>query len=189
MPARHRTSFLARAWPAIAIAGASAAAVYGLDRPTQLTAGDALSNSSPATSNQRVATVPGAVATPLVTSRPPAPTIPLWTSTALRPEPTAPVAGNATACSAAPLDGPVENTRWGPVEVEVVFSAQGTICRADAIQRPGDRSRSVRINAAAVPLLNARAVAAGNATFQSVSGATVTSGGYRQSLQAILDGT
>ncbi len=86
------------------------------------------------------------------------------------------------------MDGPVEDTRWGPVQVEVVRRADGTICKADAIQTPHDRSRSLRINQVAVPILNESAVAAGNANFQGVSGATITSDGYQQSLQAILNG-
>ena len=43
------------------------------------------------------------------------------------------------------------------------------------------------INARAVPALEAQVLAAGNASFDGVSGATVTSDGYRSSLQAILD--
>ena len=42
--------------------------------------------------------------------------------------------------TAAAIAGPVEETRWGPVEVQVVLRADGTICRADALEFPDGRT-------------------------------------------------
>ena len=83
--------------------------------------------------------------------------------------------------------GPAVQTRFGPVQVEALVSADGKVCDAQAIQSPGGERRSIAINSYALPILHDRAVQSG-ATFDAVTGATVTSDGYRASLQAILDG-
>ena len=82
--------------------------------------------------------------------------------------------------------GPVVQTRWGPVQVAAVIS-QGKICEVRAVVVPSSHTRSVAINNRAVPILNDVALASQSAAFQTVSGATVTSEGYRSSLQAILN--
>lgn len=94
----------------------------------------------------------------------------------------------AEPCTGRSVQGPVEQTRWGPVQVAAIVRANGTVCGLSTIETPSDQRRSVQINDYAVPILNTRAAAVGNATFQGVSGATVTSDGYRASLQAIIDG-
>jgi uncharacterized protein with FMN-binding domain len=73
------------------------------------------------------------------------------------------------------------------VQVQATISASGRICSVDAIQSPNDRRMSIRINAQAVPMLDERALAAQSAQFHGVTGATVTTSGYRASLQSILD--
>ena len=83
--------------------------------------------------------------------------------------------------------GPAVQTRFGPVQVEALVSADGKVCDVQAIQSPGGERRSIAINSYALPILHDRAVQSG-ATFDAVTGATVTSDGYRASLQAILDG-
>ena len=83
--------------------------------------------------------------------------------------------------------GPAVQTRFGPVQVEALVSADGKVCDVQAIQSPGGERRSIAINADALPILHDRAVQSGD-TFDAVTGATVTSDGYRASLQAILDG-
>ena len=73
--------------------------------------------------------------------------------------------------------------------MQVVASvSNGVVTAADAVVYPGGHRESEQINAYAVPVLNDEAVRAGSAQIDTVTGATVTSDGYRQSLQAILDG-
>ena len=85
------------------------------------------------------------------------------------------------------IDGSVVDTRWGPVQVAVTLAANGTLCDVSALQYPNDRRRSQSINEQALPILHDRAIAAQGASFDAVSGATITSDGYATSLQAALD--
>ena len=90
------------------------------------------------------------------------------------------------AAAAGAVNGSVVDTRFGPVQVSVAIS-NGTITDVRALQSPNDERRSVSINARALPLLHDEVIAAQNAQIDGVSGATVTSGAYEQSLQAALD--
>jgi uncharacterized protein with FMN-binding domain len=81
--------------------------------------------------------------------------------------------------------GPVISTRYGPVQVEVVVSA-GQITDVKALRLPsGGTSGSIADYS--VPLLRHEALVAQSAGIQAVSGATYTSQGYADSLQAALD--
>jgi uncharacterized protein with FMN-binding domain len=92
----------------------------------------------------------------------------------------APPAGNRT------VDGPVVSTDFGNVQVRVTL--QGThIVDVQALELPSDRSRSARISQYAGPLLRQEALKAQSANIDLVSGASYTSEGYAQSLQAALD--
>jgi uncharacterized protein with FMN-binding domain len=82
--------------------------------------------------------------------------------------------------------GEVADTRWGPVQVQVTVR-NGRITAADAVQVPSDNPRDAEINGYAVPVLNQEVVQAQGASIDTVSGATVTSDGYLQSLQSALD--
>jgi uncharacterized protein with FMN-binding domain len=99
--------------------------------------------------------------------------------------------GSTTTTSAPPagsrtIDGPVVTTDFGNVQVRVTL--QGTkIVEVQALQLPSDRSRSVRISQYAGPLLRQEALQAQSANIDLVSGASYTSDGYAQSLQAALD--
>lgn len=84
------------------------------------------------------------------------------------------------------VDGPAVNTRFGPVQVRLQVQG-GKVVSAEAIDYPQSNRRDVQINAHAVPVLNSEAVDAQSANIDTVSGATYTSVGYRQSLQAALD--
>ena len=84
------------------------------------------------------------------------------------------------------VDGPAVDTRFGPVQVRLVVQG-GKVVSAEAIDYPQNNRRDVQINAYAVPVLNSEAVDAQSANIDTVSGATYTSVGYRQSLQAALD--
>ncbi|MFD5570537.1 FMN-binding protein [Streptomyces cadmiisoli] len=92
---------------------------------------------------------------------------------------------DAGAAQARTLTGAVAQTEYGPVQVRVTVQG-GKITRAEAVQAPSG-GRSTEITADAVPRLNEAAVAAGSADIDAVSGATYTSGGYKQSLQSALD--
>jgi len=70
------------------------------------------------------------------------------------------------------------------VRIEV---AKGAITAAQAIQVPSGNGRDQQINSYAIPILNAAVVQAQSGSIQMVSGATVTSGGYLQSLQDALN--
>jgi uncharacterized protein with FMN-binding domain len=104
----------------------------------------------------------------------------------------APAASGPPAASGAPapntastVDGSTVDTEFGPYQVQVVFT--GTqITDVQIITAPGDR-HSQRIASAAEPTLREEALSAQNANVDTVSGATVTSEAYAQSLQAAID--
>ena len=91
-----------------------------------------------------------------------------------------------TAAGATTYTGDVVQTQWGPVQVAITVSG-GKITAAQAVQTPSGNMRDVEINSYAVPQLNAEVVQAQSAQIDTVSGATVTSDGYLQSLQAAVD--
>ena len=82
--------------------------------------------------------------------------------------------------------GDVADTQWGPVQVQITV-ANGKITGAQTVQQPDGNPRDQEINAYAVPILNQEAVQASSAQIDAVSGATVTSDGYIQSLQSAVD--
>lgn len=82
--------------------------------------------------------------------------------------------------------GDAVTTQWGVVQVQITV-ADGTITAAKAVQSPDQNDKDLRINAYAVPLLNSEVTAAQSANIDGVSGATVTSNGYVQSLQSAID--
>ncbi|MBM0229161.1 FMN-binding protein [Micromonospora sp. ATA51] len=82
--------------------------------------------------------------------------------------------------------GSVAQTRWGPVQVRITVSG-GKITDVTAVQVPDGNRRDQEINDYAVPILRQSALAAQSAQIDSVSGATVTSDGYRESLQSAID--
>ncbi|MFC7986181.1 FMN-binding protein, partial [Streptomyces sp. NPDC057336] len=83
------------------------------------------------------------------------------------------------------VTGDAASTQYGPVQVRLTVSG-GKITGAEAVQAPKG-GRSDQITADAVPRLNQAAITTGNADIDTVSGATYTSTGYKQSLQSALD--
>ncbi|MFG2308231.1 FMN-binding protein [Streptomyces sp. NPDC048566] len=77
-------------------------------------------------------------------------------------------------------------TRWGPVQVRITLES-GRITDVTAVVYPSENPRDQEINSYAIPQLRREALAAQSAQIDSVSGATYTSDGYRQSLQSALD--
>ncbi len=84
------------------------------------------------------------------------------------------------------VTGPTVQTQWGPVQVEVTVEA-GAITDVTPVQYPTGNSTDAQINGYALPILMDEAMQAQSANIDMVSGATVTSTGYIQSLQAALD--
>ncbi len=78
------------------------------------------------------------------------------------------------------------DTRFGPVQVQVSV-AGGKVTAATVLQVPNQDRHDQMINSRAVPILNAEAVSAQSAKIDAVSGATVTSDAYAESLQSALD--
>ena len=84
------------------------------------------------------------------------------------------------------VTGSVAQTRWGPVQVQLTV-ANGKITHVSVIQYPNGNGRDQEINARALPILIQETLKAQGDSIDMVSGATVTSDGYLQSLQSALD--
>jgi uncharacterized protein with FMN-binding domain len=84
------------------------------------------------------------------------------------------------------VTGDSVQTRWGPVQVRITLK-DGRLTDVTAVTFPQENPRDQQINAYAVPRLRSEALAAQSADIDTVSGATYTSDGYRQSLQSALD--
>jgi uncharacterized protein with FMN-binding domain len=84
------------------------------------------------------------------------------------------------------IDGPVVQTRYGDVQVEVKLNGN-RLTDVVPLALPIDRARSALISQYAEPILRSEALQAQSAQIDLVSGATYTSEGYAQSLQAALD--
>jgi uncharacterized protein with FMN-binding domain len=84
------------------------------------------------------------------------------------------------------VTGPAVDTRWGPVQVAVTLGG-GKITAVTVPRYPDGNRKDEQINARALPILVQETLDAQSADIDSVSGATVTSEGYAESLQAALD--
>jgi uncharacterized protein with FMN-binding domain len=82
--------------------------------------------------------------------------------------------------------GSTFTNKWGNVQVQIVV-ANGTIANVAMVQYPDGEGKSVRISNAALPTLISETLRAQNAKVDSVSGASYTSTGYKQSLQSAID--
>lgn len=94
--------------------------------------------------------------------------------------------GSSSSTAAKTYAGDTAQTQWGPVQVQITVK-NGKITASDVLQVPSGNPRDDEINSYAVPVLNSEVVATQNANIDMVSGATVTSDGYVQSLQSALD--
>jgi uncharacterized protein with FMN-binding domain len=106
-------------------------------------------------------------------------------------DPGAPTGGGTTGSSGtsgagSTYLGSVARTRWGPVQVSITVSG-GRITGVAVPTYPTGNRRDREINADALPTLKQETLDAQSADIDSVSGATVTSDGYKESLQAALD--
>ncbi|GII34474.1 FMN-binding protein [Planotetraspora mira] len=84
------------------------------------------------------------------------------------------------------VTGGIADTRWGPVQVEIVLSG-GKLTGVNVLQAPDGNNRDFEINTQALPILNQETLSAQSGRIDSVSGATYTSEGYIASLQSAID--
>ena len=96
--------------------------------------------------------------------------------------------GSGTApTSGSTVTGAVAQTRWGPVQVQLSTDSSGTITDVEVLEYPNGNGLDQEINSYALPQLIQETLDAQSANIDMVSGATVTSEGYLQSLQSALD--
>jgi uncharacterized protein with FMN-binding domain len=84
------------------------------------------------------------------------------------------------------VDGALEETPRGPVQVRVTFQGHRILEVAATVLPSGER-RDEEINRVAVPILHDEVLGAQSANVDMVSGATLTSTGYLASLQSAID--
>jgi uncharacterized protein with FMN-binding domain len=94
--------------------------------------------------------------------------------------------GDGTASGRGTYDGSVVQTRWGPIQATITVS-NGKITDVAVPIYPNGNHRDEEINAYALPTLRQETLDAQSADVDTVSGATVTSDGYKESLQAAID--
>ena len=82
--------------------------------------------------------------------------------------------------------GAVVDAYYGYVQVQAVVQ-NGRLANVQFMQYPNDRRTSVRINSIAMPYLTTEAIQAQSANVDIITGATLTSEAFAQSLQAALD--
>jgi uncharacterized protein with FMN-binding domain len=81
--------------------------------------------------------------------------------------------------------GPRVNADWGWVQVEATVQ-NGQLSDVQFLQYPSDRRTSQRINSIVMPYLQTEAIQAQSANVDLISGATLTSEAFIESLQAAL---
>ncbi|MFF7633020.1 FMN-binding protein [Kitasatospora sp. NPDC008050] len=96
-----------------------------------------------------------------------------------------PAPGSTAASPSGRFTGSVVDTRYGPVQVQADLTA-GRLTGVTVLQQTTG-GHSSQIDSYALPQLKSEALAAQSADIDVVSGATYTSDGYAQSLQAALD--
>jgi uncharacterized protein with FMN-binding domain len=94
--------------------------------------------------------------------------------------------GTSSGSAARTYQGSVVQTRWGPVQVRITV-ANGKITNVTVPTYPNGNHRDQEINSYALPILTQETMSAQSANIDTVSGATITSDGYIESLQAALD--
>jgi uncharacterized protein with FMN-binding domain len=129
-----------------------------------------------------VATIPaaGAAAASPTGSAPPQGSSGTAASSTTKPKAKAKVSSTRTTV------GPQVNYSWGVLSVSVTVSGTKITKVGIASLDDGGNPRSQSIDQYSIPELEQQAVAAQSANIQGVSGASYTSAGFKQSLQAAL---
>lgn len=131
---------------------------------------------------------PSAPSAPQAAPQPSATTIPPSRSAPAKPQAVPPT---ATAIARGQykdgtFTGPNVDAFYGLVQVKASIR-NGKIADVQFVKFPNDRRTSVRINAFAVPYLQSEAIQAQSANVDFISGATLTSEAFAESLQAALN--
>jgi hypothetical protein len=92
----------------------------------------------------------------------------------------------STAGAPRTVDGPAVNYNFGVLSVSVTVKGTRIVKVGIAAIDDGGMSRSQYIDQQAIPLLEQQAMQAQSSNIQGVSGASYTSAGFQQSLQAAL---
>jgi len=194
----NKETFSRRVFPALTLVGASGILLAALDRPST---GIDLGAAPPMGTNAEASvgattTIVGSVP-PVATPAPETVAPATGATVTAAPETAAPVTAApvvettvpaAPAACSSTIVGPTISMKFGPVQVQASVDGTGLVCSSQGIQWPTADRQSVAINNQAIPLLDQWAVHTGNASFNSISGATYSSKAYKQSLQAIIDG-
>ena len=115
----------------------------------------------------------------------PTPTRPARPSPTAPPPPTPTDVPAATGYKDGQYTGKVADAYYGPLQVKVVIQ-QGRIVDVQFLDYPHDRRRSQSINDQVMPWLHDEAITAQSAQVDLVSGATLTSQAFVESLQSAL---
>jgi uncharacterized protein with FMN-binding domain len=99
---------------------------------------------------------------------------------------TATGAGGTSGYADGTFTGQDVSMRYGDVQVQVTISG-GAVTDVTALQLPNGDGHSSRISSIVEPMLRSEALQAQTASIDLISGATYTSGAYKQSLQSALD--
>lgn len=126
-----------------------------------------------------------AVTTPTTTATTPSTSAPIAAPTSPTTAPT--TVAPTTPAAPTVVNGASVANRYGNVQVQATFAADGTLTNVDVLEVPSRDGESVQINNYAVPRLNSEALVAQSANVHTVSGATYTSMGYKESLQSAID--
>jgi uncharacterized protein with FMN-binding domain len=114
------------------------------------------------------------------------PTAALGGTTSATAEPSAPTSPSTAAPVTRSYLGSAVTTRYGVIQVKVTVKAK-TITNVSFVQLTAFDGRSEQINSYAAPQLLQETLSAQSADIDTISGASYTSDGYKQSLQAALD--
>ncbi len=97
-----------------------------------------------------------------------------------------PVASERASKSMQTADGIAVPNQYGVVQVRVTMK-DGRISAVTPLQLPQGDPKSAQISTVAAPALSRQVIAAQSAQIDGISGASYTSAGYAESLQAAID--
>ncbi len=142
---------------------------------------------TPAASATQPQPVPISANVPSTTSAgaPPAGASPSGTPSSGAASGSAPTAPSSGQYKDGTYTGPSVNAYWGYVQVRATVSG-GKLVHIAFLQYPNGHSASQYINSQAMPYLTQEALSVQSANVNIISGATMTSMGFRQSLGAAL---